>query len=631
MVCVFLFPLTLHALSFENNYSTDPGSHPGLHKYDVKFYWIDLQVTDTSTYLEGNTRILIQLLESNMDTVILELVDELSIDSIECEDQNLEFTHQNDLIHIVLSKDYLKDDLLMLKVNYHGIGGNSSGFFTGISSQMDYTYQTDVTWTLSEPLKAKEWFPCKQVLDDKADSAYVFLTVDSRLKAGSNGVLTQVVELQNNKKRYEWKTYHKIAYYLISLAVAEYDEYNIYAKPYGYTDSILIQNYIYSKNDYLKINKADIDESKDILEYYSSVYGIYPFADEKYGHCLAPMGGGMEHQTMTTLSNMDFLLVTHEMSHQWFGDYITCASWNDIWVNEGFASYSEYLSLQGLKDQVQADKWMIQAHNYAMNNNNRSIYVPDDELGDEYRVFDYSITYKKGAAIIHMIRYELNNDEIFFNFLRTILTRYANNVVSAEQVKALLEELSGKDFTTFFDQWYYGMGYPIYDILWCYENDTFTICLSQEPSNSNITKFVHDFDLKLSFADGDTTIRLHQNEKVETFKILLKNRVFSVLFDPENWLLKELNSLQNAKDTLFDTSLVNVSPNPFKKQLAVIYNNPNSRGVKLTIRDINGKVVYSEYSSYPEFYINTSSFKPGVYILELVEGSRRHTQKIIRK
>ncbi len=102
---------------------------------------------------------------------------------------------------------------------------------------------------------------------------------------------------------------------------------------------------------YFKQNKAAIDKTGDLILLYSDLFGDYPFANEKYGHCVAPFGGGMEHQTMTTLVNFSFLLVAHELAHQWFGDFVTCSTWQDIWINEGFASYAEYLANQYLKSQ----------------------------------------------------------------------------------------------------------------------------------------------------------------------------------------------------------------------------------------------------------------------------------------
>ena len=147
----------------------------------------------------------------------------------------------------------------------------------------------------------------------------------------------------------------------------------------------------------------------------------YPFSEEKYGHAMAPMGGGMEHQTMTTLQDFGFFLVAHELAHQWFGDHITCGNWQDIWINEGFASYMEYVAAQELLGQEAADGWMTNAMSVAKSRTRGSVFVPEEGVEDEYRLFDYALSYKKGAILLHMIRYELDDDDLFFGALRQYL------------------------------------------------------------------------------------------------------------------------------------------------------------------------------------------------------------------
>ncbi|MEZ5198242.1 MAG: hypothetical protein R2764_18190 [Bacteroidales bacterium] len=157
------------------------------------------------------------------------------------------------------------------------------------------------------------------MLTDKADSVRIHITTSSENKAGSIGILQAAVPLPNNKVRYEWKSNYPIAYYLISFAVAEYQDYSIYSKPdYLLGDSILIQNYIYDSPECLNYYKTGIDKSSLFLKLFSDLFAAYPFNKEKYGHCLAGLSGGMEHQTMTTIGRFDFSLVAHELGHMWF-------------------------------------------------------------------------------------------------------------------------------------------------------------------------------------------------------------------------------------------------------------------------------------------------------------------------
>ncbi len=230
------------------------------------------------------------------------------------------------------------------QIYYHG-SPPEGGFFSGVTTDYSSAWQKHVTWTLSEPFSAKSWFPVKQVLEDKADSVWVFLTTASTNKVGSQGLLTNVVDVGNNKVRYEWKSSYPIDYYLISFSVADYMDYSIYAHPEEMdTDSLLIQNYIYNNPENLAGKKPDLDNTAEIMELYCNLFTLYPFYKEKYGHCETQLGGGMEHQTMSTMGNFSFHLVAHELGHMWFGDNVTCATWSDIWINEGFATYTDCLA-----------------------------------------------------------------------------------------------------------------------------------------------------------------------------------------------------------------------------------------------------------------------------------------------
>src|SRR5690606_34514429 len=134
------------------------------------------------------------------------------------------------------------------------------------------------------------------------------------------------------------------------------------------------------------------ENTADFIELFSGLYGMYPFADEKYGHCMAPISGGMEHQTMTTQGFFEKSLTAHELAHQWWGDYVTCGTWANIWINEGFASYSEYLMLQNLfPSQAAGD--MQQRHTNIMSQAGGSVWVADST--DESAIFDSRLVYNK--------------------------------------------------------------------------------------------------------------------------------------------------------------------------------------------------------------------------------------------
>jgi aminopeptidase N len=595
--------------------------------YDVSFYYIDLAVNDTSTYISGFTEIQARVDTSEINELLFELSSDLTIDSININSlSQTTYDHSDDLIVVYPTVSLNMNDHFTCRIFYHGSGGNDS-FFSGISNRTDATLNCNVTYTLSEPFHAKDWFPCKQVLNDKADSAYIFITVDTSLMAGSNGILTSITELPGGMHRFEWKTKYPIAFYLLSISVSDYQDYSIYAFRNGSGDSLLIQNYIYDVPGYLEENREDIDATRDIIELYSELYGLYPFYKEKYGHCIAPMGGGMEHQTMTTLSSFNFYLVAHELAHQWFGDNVTCATWQDIWINEGFASYSEYLSAEFLLSREEAQTWMVNAHDRARTEPDGSVYIPVEDASDEWRIFSGTLSYKKGASLLHMIRYELEDDNVFFNTLQNFQSVFKDSVAAGLDFLKVLEETSGKDFEWFFDQWYFGKGYPEFAMTWWQDEDTLIITSSQTGSSEETTFFRTHLDFLIQFLDGtDTLIRVEQTSNKQNFKIKVPLYVSDVYADPDNWILDFTTILKKP----LEEGTFSIGPNPFRDRICVAFSD-NDIKRDIIISDMSGKVINRYQTESNIISLSLAHLVRGIYLFTVVEGGESKTTKIVKE
>jgi aminopeptidase N len=590
---------------------------------DIHYLRLDIKANDTTTYVEGTAYYQAEITRDGLTEIVLDLSHSLIVDSLFVDEEIVNYAQQADYLTIYLAEAYSKARKFDLQIFYRG-ASPTGGFFSGISSRKDFNYGVPVTWTLSEPFGARDWFPSKQVLTDKIDSVDMNITTPDHCLAGSNGNLISITTLPDGSKCHHWKSRYPIDYYLISITVSDFQDYRIYAHPKGSIDSLLVQNYIFNRPAVLPAFKAGIDRTVTFIELFASLFGPYPFDKEKYGHCLAPIGGGMEHQTMTTLSSFEFGLVAHELCHMWFGDHVTCASWQDIWLNEGFASYGEYLAHHFIEGNSSGLTWIRNAHETAMLNPNGSVYVPLLQISDENRIFSDPLSYKKGASIIHMLRYEVNDDSIFFNILREYGKRFAFGTATGEDFRKITEELSGKDFQWFFNQWYYGEGYPIINVSWNQKAKIISINTEQSPSAST-PLFKTSMDLQLQFAQGDTTVRIWMDDIQNHFEFFSNKEIISVNADPDSWLLKKTTVLQLPEVVDFK-----IGPNPFSSMPLQVnfYTGSISRLFRLT--DINGRVMSEFISSDKNVSIDSSILYNGIYFLNIVEGDKSWQVKIVK-
>ncbi|MCB2221497.1 MAG: T9SS type A sorting domain-containing protein [Bacteroidetes bacterium] len=604
---------------------------PLLNDYDVKFYFLDLDVQNDAVDVSGEVTFYAEVVAEELDTFAFELLDEMTISSVYINDDLLSVYRENDECFVALTNPLSEGEMFTAKINYGGTPP-TGGFFSGITSVYD-SWGKWVTWTLSEPFAARDWWPTKQVLEDKADSAWIFLTTDESNMAGSNGLLTNVTPMPDNKLRYEWKTNYPIDYYLISFAVSEYQEYNIYAHPEGLGDSILIQNFIYDVPGCLENYQDGIDQTAEFIELFSELFSMYPFHEEKYGHCLTDLGGGMEHQTMTTIGGFSFGLVAHELGHMWFGDNITCATWNDIWINEGFATYADYLAVQFIQGQSAANSEMNSIHNSVMSQPGGSTYVPEDEVtyDNVWRIFDSRLSYNKGAAILHMIRFELQDDDLFFEVLHTYLEEYGGGVATGLDFMNVLNNVSGMDFTDFFDQWYFGEGYPTYSIAWSQDNANTYLEISQTVSMPSVTPvFKMLMAYKFFFYDGtDTTIYLQQTDNVNTFMLPIDKEIGLIQVDPENWVINKVGSITTRIENNNSVRFA-FGPNPASDHLNIDFASDTQMMRTISILDMNGALIISLKSDQQHVSINTSHLAGGTYLIRAEVATSQYNGRFIK-
>jgi aminopeptidase N len=523
--------------------------YPSMNKYDVRYLKLDLNAEAASRAISG-TALTTAVAVQALDSFITELRSNMIIDSVFINGVKKTFQRSGDHVFIPLAPALPAGSTVNALFYYRGTA-SSAGVYAGTnSSGLSYTA------TLSESYQAREWFPAKQLLKDKIDSADIWITTSATNKVGSNGELVAIVDKPNSKKQYQWKSRHPISYYMPSFAVGNYMEYLHYARPAAFLpDSVPILHYVANNASYFNSIKTNLDKTAPFVEKLSELYGLYPFANEKYGHAQAEIGGGMEHQTMSTMSSFASSIIAHELGHQWFGDHVTCATWNHIWINEGFASYSEYLMIEKLPalfTTTTAPAYMLSVHNDVLQSSTGSVYVPEASVYDENRIFSSRFSYNKGSAIIHTLRFEMQSDTAFFNTLKTFQQQYSDSVATADDFKQVAETVSGKNLTNYFNQWYYGEGYPTFNVTYSKQGtDTLVLMINETVSAPAVTPFFKGlFEFTVQSAQGDTTIKLNVTGNNQQFKIGYRKTPNGIVVDPNNWVLNKTGTITNAGSTV---------------------------------------------------------------------------------
>lgn len=610
----------------------------GQENFDMLFVGLDLAVSNQSTAISGSCIHQIKVLENNSNSFLFELHQNLNVSAVEVNGDTNNFSHIGNELTVNTQQIFQQGAVVKIKIHYAGTPPQDAGFnsSTGIFNDWATDWNKQVTWTLSEPFTAYTWWPTKQALTDKIDSIEMKFTIDEHLKVGSNGLLVQIENLPQNKQKYTWKSNYPIVYYLLSFAVAEYQDFSFKVLPLGANDSLLIQNYIYDSLLYLNQNKSAILETGDMMQTFSRLFGKYPFLNEKYGHCTAPIGGGMEHQTMTTQGWFETFLTAHELGHQWWGNSVTCETWADIWINEGFASYSEYLYFQNNISQQIADSNMQIRHNRIMSQPGGSVYV--DDPTNASRIFSGRLTYNKGAGVLHTWRKYIGNDTLFFNTLKKIQEVYKNKRLSTDEITHFISQETNKDFTAFTQAWIYGEGYPTYSGQYNVMNDTSYLLVSQKSSVIGSAQvYPTMLDIQLYFEDETDTIFTVENTKQHQAYVFFINKpIVWVGIDPNNFIINKRGAFVKNEDLYFEygagvqsieNAIVSIQ-NPVKNEIWLDLRN---LGIdNLQVSSTEGKIIYSKTNDLDKlFKIECRNWAEGIYFLRFSKGTAIQIRKIV--
>jgi len=605
--------------------------YPGDQTIDIIYYKIDLTITISPNYIKGSVTIFARVDTTNIDSLFLDLAQNMIVDSIIIQDTILaQFNHPDDKINISLDRNYFFNEVITLTVFYEGLPNSTS---IGAGFIFDLHNGDPVIWSASEPYFANYWWPCKDTPADKADSADIILTVDTSLIPISNGSLKSVINNNNGTHTYSWKVSYPIAQYLISVAISNYQLYTNYYV-YSGNDSMAVTNYLYTES-YTPQNLSKLDMIPEMLEVYSSLFGEYPFINEKFGH--AECYSLMENQTITSLVAFDEDLMSHETAHQWFGDKITCKDWHDIWLNEGFASFVDCLWKEYKYGETAYDEDILNLMSFTRNLNN-SVWVED--ITNVSNIFRPE-SYIKGALVLHMLRGVLG-DTLFFKTLYDYSNdpELAYGVATTDDFQRVAENVYGADLDYFFSEWIYGKKHPRYKINWDKEevDSTWNMVIKIEQTvNISPPFFTMPIEIKINYTAGDTIIKIFNNAQIQEYLINLPNEPMSIIFDPDNWILKDVLSIipeVEEEDYPSEFFLSQNYPNPFNPLTVISYQLPVGSDVSLKVYNILGKEVailveeYKPAGGY-ETEFDAATFPSGVYLYQLRAGNFVETKKMI--
>lgn len=442
------------------------------------------------------------------------------------------------------------NDTLQFRIYFKGVPFDDGNSFGSFRTATHGPNNSPVLWTLSQPYGAKDWWPNFQVLGLKADTTEMIIATPPGNYAGGMGLL-QNIDSSGTHWIHHWQHNYPCPPYLIGTAVSDYWVYNQKIAVNNGLDSIAVLNYVYAEDSVSW--KIMLDGNlPPMLNLFTELFGEYPFIDEKYGHMQISNGdGGMEHNTMSSMGSFDYSLMAHELAHMWFGNKITCLSWQDIWINEGFASWITGLTLERLLDNgYWWEPWRRLQRIGALSSRDYTVFKFD--TSSVAAVFQSQSTYLKASMVIHQLRYQLGDSALFagvYNFITD--PNLAYGFATTQTIKNHLEAACNCDLTRYFDQWIFNSAHPEYRISWSAKNRGIGLFIEDLAPMSPAGGFDLDLPFRVFSANGDSIdLRItERGNNIYAFRELPFIPV-RVIFDPEIQILGQLLSLERAAETL---------------------------------------------------------------------------------
>ena len=594
-----------------------------LRQYDVKYHRLELSVDPAVRAIAGQVMHVFEAL-APLQEVVFDLHDDLVVSDVLRNGVPLAFAHQDHLLTVTMPDELAAGSLDSLTIIYGGVPPE-----TGFGSFVQATHaDAPIIWTLSEPFGARDWWPCKQDLNDKADSLDVLVTVPEGQRVAGNGLLVEEATVGNGLVRHHWRHRYPINYYLVAFAVTNYAVYSDWVPLQEGTVEVL--NYVYP--EVLGDSQQASPQLIGQMQLFSELFGTYPFLNEKYGHAQFGWGGGMEHQTMSFMSGLGYELMAHELAHQWFGNKVTCGSWEDIWLNEGFATYLSGLCYEFLLPQY----WMPfkrGRRDFVVSQPGGSVLCTDTT--DVGRIFSGRLSYAKGAYVLHMLRW-VCGDSAFFAGCRNYLSdpELAHGSALTPQLVAHLEASSGLDLTGFMADWYVGEGHPVYQVNWSQNSaGQASVLIEQSTSHPSVDFFEMPVPVRFKNAVMDTTVVFDHTFDGQLFTVDLSFQADSALLDPDLWLVQGQSIVTRVADAMQGDAAIGLFPNPANESITVLLPSSIQGTVDVRITDALGRTLRVDRvpGSMGRPVLDVQDLVPGQYWVAVITTGTRTVLPFVKE
>ena len=516
-----------------------------MYDYDALYYKIDIEIDMSSETVDGYVEMRCKSLVAGLSYVDMTLTTSLSVTSARLNGTSQTFSHSTEILTVNFDETFDVGEEFTVRIDYNG-----APEYSNLDGMDFYTiWSRKVCYTNCEPFGARNWWPCKDFPFDKPDDGADIIITHPTTYGGytmdliSNGLLQSITN-NGATTTTHWKENHPITTYLVALVLTDFNQ--------------TVQNWEYEPGQFMPVEHNYYPNappsasgystwymvnytipSLDALSYY---WGRYPFYDEKYGHMHYGWGGAMEHQTCTSISpyfNTEYV-IAHELAHQWAGDNVTCKTFNHMWLNEGYASYSEVLYFEYTYGWPTAKSWLFSQRHI----NAGTPYVENIETDN---MFDGVTVYDKGSWLVHMLRNQMG-DDLFFPAMQHYFhtSEFAGKSADTDDLNSVCSEYFGSDMSWFFDAWVYQEDQPNYEYSYQYEESaksTDYIVYFYLAQNNTDGIFPMAVDIVAFAGDYDSSFTIWNDSQAEMYIFNLPNPPDSFWIDPDDKILKTVNEI----------------------------------------------------------------------------------------